>query len=234
MTKASIPAWLKRLDVTLFLLCVVVLLALPQIDLMVSGWFYDPASNSFPLGQTALLRGIYLVFGSIHLPLLLLLPVAAIYAYRKHTTDLHRRWIHAYLLASLVLGPGLLVNAVLKDNSIGRARPSQVAQFGGERTFTPAFVYSGQCERNCSFVSGHGSMGFWFIGLGWLLRSRAAFLAGLSIGVAVGFTRIAQGGHFFSDTVFAFWAVYFVYVLLARGRPFPEIGWGARPSGSQD
>jgi len=142
--------------------------------------------------------------------------VLAVAGYRLHRKEHHRKWIFTFLLLSLLLGPGLLANTLLKNNSTGRARPAQVEQFGGERHFTPAFVYSGQCQTNCSFVSGHAAMGFYFCGLGWLFRSRRAFLAGCLIGTLVGTARIAQGSHFVSDVLFAFWVVYFVNCGLAR------------------
>jgi lipid A 4'-phosphatase len=59
-------------------------------------------------------------------------------------------------------------------------------------------------------------MGFFFIGLGWLMQSKRWFYIGLAIGVVVGFTRIVQGGHFLSDTVFALWAVYWVNLGLGK------------------
>jgi lipid A 4'-phosphatase len=92
-----------------------------------------------------------------------------------------------FMLAVLAIGPGLVVNVVFKDHW-GRARPRDVVEFGGTRTFTPAFVISDQCERNCS----------------------AAF------GGLVGFGRIAQGAHFLSDVVFAGVFVFFVAYLLAH------------------
>ena len=51
------------------------------------------------------------------------------------------------------IGPGLLVNGALK-NWIGRARPKNIAEFGGERLFSPAYVPADQCLQNCAFVSG--------------------------------------------------------------------------------
>ena len=46
------------------------------------------------------------------------------------------------MLFLLLLGPGLLVNVVLKDNSTGRARPSQVLEFGGSHQFSSPFEIS--------------------------------------------------------------------------------------------
>ena len=70
-----------------------------------------------------------------------------------------RRWL--FLLLTLIIGPGLITNTLLKDNW-GRARPHQITEFGGRAQFTPAFVITNQCVRNCSFTSGDSSFGFWF------------------------------------------------------------------------
>lgn len=220
-TESNRLSWLKRIDLWLFITCVALFTLIPQIDLSVSAWFYDAASKDFPLSHNGILRTIYLLFLRIPIPLLIILPIMSIYAWRRYKTDFFRRRIALFLLLSLLLGPGLVVNTVLKNHSIGRARPHQVEEFGGSSHFTPAFVYSGECQRNCSFVSGHAAIGFYFIGLGWLLRSPAGFWAGMLIGTLISLTRIAQGGHFFSDTVFAFWAVYFVNLILARWFQLP-------------
>jgi lipid A 4'-phosphatase len=104
------------------------------------------------------------------------------------------------------LGPGLVVNAVLKDNW-GRARPSQVVEFGGAKRHDPALLPTDQCGRNCSFVGGEAAYAFSFMALGFLpgpaRRKRAWFAFGAAFGVAVSAVRVAQGGHFVSDCVFA-------------------------------
>lgn len=201
--------------VFLFLICAVLLVSFPQIDLFVTGLFYDPLTEKFIYKNNPVFKLIYWVFAVIHLPLLLGLIIAGVLIkFKKLNLKYYKKWSVTFLLLALIIGPGLLVNTVLKDNSIGRARPIQVENFGGNKQFTPAFVYSGACERNCSFVSGHAAMGFYFMILGWLFASPRAFWAGCMVGVVLSFTRIIQGGHFFSDTLFAFWAVYFVISIL--------------------
>jgi len=143
--------------------------------------------------------------------LVLLLIGLSIYYFVKANNHF-KKYIYLFLLCSLLIGPGLLVNVLLKNSSTGRARPSHLVDFNGDKTYTAPFQYSGQCAKNCSFVSGHASLGFFFIGLGWLLANRRYFWIGFIFGCISGFTRIAQGGHFFSDVVFAFWAVYWVNI----------------------
>lgn len=217
--------YILRWDVALFIVTVVIFTFIaPEFDITVSAIFYDANQGGFYWNENPIIQAIYIGFAKPHFVILPLLIILAVVGYKKYkqadrNTDYkshHKKWIYSFLLASLILGPGLIVNEILKNNSVGRVRPVNIEQFNGEQTYTPAFFYSGQCEKNCSFVSGHASMGFYFIGLGWLFRSRRAFQIGLAIGVAVGFTRIVQGGHFLSDTLLAFWVVYFTNLALGK------------------
>jgi membrane-associated phospholipid phosphatase len=111
-----------------------------------------------------------------------------------------------FLAVSIALGPGLLVNTVLKDHW-GRARPVQIEAFGGARQFTPAPLPATQCQRNCSFVCGDAALGFSLVAFAFLIPPgrvrRRCVAAALGFGALVGLARIAQGGHFLSDVVFA-------------------------------
>lgn len=108
------------------------------------------------------------------------------------------------LVLSLAIGPGLIVNAGLKE-FWGRARPSQVMEFGRDRVFTPALLPADQCRRNCSFASGEVAMGFGLVVLALLVRRRRllALVPGLALGGIVAVARMAAGGHFLSDVIFA-------------------------------
>ena len=109
------------------------------------------------------------------------------------------------LVASLALGPGLLVNVALKDHW-HRPRPVQVTEFGGADPFRPYDRLDGLCVRNCSFVSGEGASAFWTVAPALLLPPpwRAVALGGaLCFAAAAGGLRMAFGGHFLSDTIFA-------------------------------
>ncbi|HJU18657.1 MAG TPA: phosphatase PAP2 family protein [Stellaceae bacterium] len=116
-----------------------------------------------------------------------------------------------FIAAAVALGPGLLVNTVLKDHW-GRARPVQIARFGGLHHFTPAPLPAAECASNCSFVCGHAALGFALVAFAFLLppgppRRRAA-VAALAFGAFIGLDRIALGRHFLSDVVFAGLLVY--------------------------
>jgi lipid A 4'-phosphatase len=110
-----------------------------------------------------------------------------------------------YVVVCLGVGPGLVTNTLLKDQW-GRARPAQVVEFGGSKTFTPALLPADQCARNCSFVSGEAASMFAVFYAAALIVpqwSLATMIAGTIVGLAAGLVRVAQGGHFLSDVVFA-------------------------------
>jgi len=83
-----------------------------------------------------------------------------------------RRRELVYLMLTLALGPGLLVNSVLKEHS-GRARPVQTVDFGGTQQFSAAWVWADQCRTNCAFVSGHAAVSTWPVAVGFAARTRA-------------------------------------------------------------
>jgi lipid A 4'-phosphatase len=114
-----------------------------------------------------------------------------------------RRW--QALGLCLLIGVGLTVNGGLKTQW-GRARPAEVVGLGGTAQFSPALRPVAQCRDNCSFVSGHAATGFALMAFGLLgtARQRRRWLVvGLCAGLWVGLGRMAQGGHFASDVLFA-------------------------------
>lgn len=130
----------------------------------------------------------------------------------------------AFLLLAFALGPGLVVHTLFKDQW-GRPRPHHIQTFGGDKPFVPAWVMSDACDKNCSFVSGHAATGFFLMSLGFIAtrRRKTLLLIGIGMGLATGLARMAQGGHFLSDILFAGIIVYFVtlatYVALYRRLP---------------
>jgi len=110
-----------------------------------------------------------------------------------------------FLVLTMALGPGLLTNAILKDNW-ARSRPIDVKELGGTDRFMPWWNPFGDCPANCSFVAGEASGAFWTLAPAALTPPQwraAAYAGALTFGVAVGALRIAAGGHFFTDVVFA-------------------------------
>ncbi len=110
------------------------------------------------------------------------------------------------------------MNVILKDNW-GRARPSQIEEFGGVAQFTPPLLFADECKRNCSFVSGEGatiaSVMIVLVVLLWHAfpdRRRLLVAGAVPIGIIGTFLRIIKGRHFLSDTLFA--ALFSALVIL--------------------
>ena len=220
MTQLAKLSRLARWDIGLCLLCAILFLLWPELDLIVAGSFYH--DGEFTYENNPLVRFVYLVFAKIHFLYLLGFIGAIIYCHKKGL--LERRKLFVFLLSSLLIGPGILVNTILKDNTLGRPRPEHIQQFGGERDVAPTFYYSGQCDRNCSFVSGHASIGFYLLALAWVRKRRIWLAYGVALGAFVGLGRIIPGGPFFCAVLFAGWVAFFACLLFARafGLSLPE------------
>lgn len=123
-----------------------------------------------------------------------------------------------FLVLSVVLGPGLVVNGILKDNW-GRPRPRQIVEFGGEATHRPPLVIT-PSEDGKSFPCGHCSIGFVTSAFYFLLRRRRPGLAYIALGGSIllgllmGWGRMAAGAHFFSDVLWAGYSTFAVNALL--------------------
>ena len=202
-------------------------LLFPEIDIKFSSLFYD---NGFYMETWPFIEAVYLWAPRLLNLCLILLILGTLYSliFKKTLFNI-KKAVLLYLLFSILLGPGVLVNLILKDH-VDRARPRHVMEFGGDKQFTPALVISDQCEQNCSFVSGHAAGGFVFIALALLFQGRRRhqiFTASVLYGGSVGLIRIIQGGHFLSDIVFAFIFTYLVvrlifYLFFERGKEHHE------------
>jgi lipid A 4'-phosphatase len=200
----------------------------PQIDLSFSSLFYTPGLG-FEVSGAWYERVIY--YGSELLIAVISLALVALWAYtrlakRRFPIGLSGREL-GFVLLVLALGPGLVVNWGLKDHW-GRARPMQVAEFGGARTFTPAWVISDQ--GGGSFSSGHAAATFYLVAVTLVMarRRRRLWIAlALAWSLVVGLTRIASGSHFLSDVVVSFFIVL-ILMLMLRGLMFGPSSPGRR------
>lgn len=214
------PKVLWRLLAALGLVLVIV----PTIDLWVASLFFDPdyadPDRRFWLqaSPTAdfLHEAVQILARGLGFGMLAALAYTAV-RLRPLLGLRSREWL--FLILALLVGPVLVVNGVFK-NHWDRARPVQVAVFGGTQIFTPPLVVADQCDDNCSFVSGDAAVMFYLHSFAYIVRRRrrTVFYAGLGAGVLGGFLRIAMGKHFFSDVLFAGALVVLssvlVYVLL--------------------
>ncbi|WGM45379.1 hypothetical protein KOAAANKH_00241 [Brevundimonas sp. NIBR10] len=215
--RVSVEAGLRPGDpVALALVAVVVLsvyfLMFPGVDLAVTAAFHR-ADEGFPLSGDPLLRGLrksstWVLAGLLVVAAVILIP-RRWSARAAGRTSPGRRRNGLFLLVGLVVGPGLVVNSVLKS-AWGRARPIQTDLFGGDAAFTEVWRISDACRDNCSFVSGEASSATWMVCAVLLMTPKPWRLAAVSVacvyGAALSLNRVAFGGHYLSDVLLS-WAI---------------------------
>jgi lipid A 4'-phosphatase len=197
----------------------------PQLDLTISAPFnaMTSGSNNFAARiypPLMLARDVGLWLGALLIaPAVAALLIKLILPRRKML--LPGRAV-VFLIATLALAPGLLVNVLLKDHW-GRPRPIDVTQFGGTDHFVAWWDPRGNCPNNCSFVSGDVAGAFWTIAPAALAPPQwraLAYGAALALGTSMAIMRVMAGGHFISDTVFAgiftFLIIWIVHGLIYR------------------
>ncbi len=226
----------SQLILACFATCSLLFIAVPAIDIEVSRlFFHRGAFESQSWWQTLMREGMAWYLG------ISLASVVGVYVYnrlhKKKVCGLDGRRV-VYLFLVLIIGAGLIVNVILKDN-FGRARPRDIAEFGGVHEFTPPFVIADACRKNCSFASGEGAGGFFALALASALtRRRAALAAAFGFGVVVSLSRIASGAHFLSDTVVSFFVMLTLadvlyYFIVLSGAERAEVrlrGYSALPA----
>jgi lipid A 4'-phosphatase len=187
----------------LVLAATAIFLAWPGIDLWFSGFFYDPEDGFTLASDSALLalrRSGEIVLIAVSAAVVASLALKIV---RPDRPSLIPPRASLFLAATLALGPGLLVNLILKNNW-GRPRPVQIEAFGGDAPFVGIWQMSDHCDRNCSFVSGEASSAIWIMSLALVVPPRwrlATFAVTGVYALALSFNRIAFGGHFLSDVI---------------------------------
>lgn len=194
-----------------------VFIALPQIDLGFSALFFHAsaaaqsgAAGFYPSAPFSQFFDLVDRLGRIAL-------IGSIVAALFFRLTRNKYFFPSLLIClSLVLGPALTVNAVLKTHW-DRARPSTIVEFGGTQRFTSAWIISDQCHHNCSFTSGHAAAGFAPVVGHFISRRKGWLIGGVLLGAGIGLTRIMVGAHFLSDVVFSFFVVYLAAGLVSWG-----------------
>lgn len=210
---AGIRRWRKReaLLLAAAALMVTALFASTDLDVRAMMPFYRPgASDPWPLAHRLLFR---LFYGSAPwITASLALAGTGLLVAGLARRGARRLRLHGlFILLAVALGPGLLVNGILKDHW-GRPRPRQVQALGGDYPYVPPLLRGATPGK--SFPCGHCSVAFLY-GLGWwILRRRRPVLAGVSLaaglalGTLLGLGRMAAGAHFLSDALWSGLASY--------------------------
>ncbi len=176
----------------------------PLIDMIISNFFYIGESQFF-LQKTSY---VTVFFRKIYLPLILFyVLILTIFSRFYFIKKLFFNKVFyfkevVFIWVSSALSMLLVVNFLFKD-LWGRSRPNDLVFFDGDFLFTAWFTPSNFCNSNCSFVSGDASVGYLVVVLFFLTKNISFFYIALFSGVFLGLIRIAEGGHFFSDIIFA-------------------------------
>lgn len=208
----------KMRDFTLpviILILATIIIAATGADLKLSASFFT--DGKWPVGDQQPWHLLYQLGRGPAFVLALCGLTAALFGYFYKQ---RRNWIRPglFLVILLALGPGLIVNTIFKGHW-GRPRPREIVQFGGAKEFLHPWQ-NGIAHNGRSFPSGHSSGAFYLTAPFFLFRRRkprAAALwmsGGLIFGVLMSIARITQGGHFLSDTLWAWGMVHLTAVAL--------------------
>jgi len=183
-----------------------VFLALPGVDLWFSDLFYRTKGGFWLRRNDAL--GFFRATNDVLIAILVagLIASVVVKLARPESPSPVPPNIVVFLLSTLVLGPLLLVNVILK-NTWGRPRPVQVDAFGGEAPYVEVWRITDWCAENCSFVSGEASSAIWLVAVAMVLPRSvrgAATAVTIVYALLLSLNRIAFGGHFLSDVLISF------------------------------
>lgn len=207
----SVPAawhqcgWPRDLLAFLGLVTVVtVLFAATPLDLATARAFYRPAAvNHWPLATRPPWSVLYRMAPWITASLVLTALACLAVGVARRRDPWRRNAV--FVLLSVVLGPGILINGLFKDHW-NRPRPRDLLEFGGAMHYAAAPLRG---EGGASFPCGHCSVGFLYALGWWIWRRRrpswavASLTVGFTVGTALGMGRMAAGGHFLSDAVWS-------------------------------
>jgi len=234
--------WIVEIAVVALLMPATLLLfGVTELDTAMARLFFRPEhpGNVWPFGAAPLWRFFYhaapAITGALGFTALWglvrgwLRPAAA--HYRRHAL---------FVLLTVALGPGLVVNAVLKDHW-SRPRPRQLVEFCGE--YPHRRVHEPGANRDCkSFPCGHCSVGFAYCVFYFLLRNTRprtaclALAASAAFGIVLGIGRMAAGAHFCSDvlwsgylTFLVAWGLYYLVLRIPRHEQRKAEATGAAP-----
>lgn len=180
------------------------------LDIAAARWFFRPdALDHWPLAREFPWLILYRAASLITAALIL----AGLAAFALSFARRRRQWRGAatLVLLAVVVGPGLIGNALLKDHW-QHPRPRDLVELGGSMHYVPSPLIGR--EGGASFPCGHCTVGFLF-GLGWwIFRGRyprwaaVSLAAGLLVGTLLGVGRMAAGAHFLSDVI---WSALLAY-----------------------
>ncbi|HZW37188.1 MAG TPA: phosphatase PAP2 family protein [Candidatus Deferrimicrobiaceae bacterium] len=199
--------WLPELAALLATAAAVtVLFSFTRLDIEAARWFYHPGeADPWPVAIQPLWHLFYRsapwVTGSLAVGGAALLLAGIVRGKSRRS-----RLIGIFLLLCVAIGPGLIVNGILKDHW-GRPRPRQIVEFGGSMKYVPPLLPARTHGK--SFPCGHCSVGYLYAAGWWAWRrsrpkrGAVSLAVGVTLGTLLGLGRMAAGGHFLSDVAWS-------------------------------
>ncbi len=223
--------WLVLAGLTLVLVTVTAALTAFNVDLKLAGRFYEPGRGWF-LGHAQPWQWLYR-YGTIPGLVVTLAALVGWFAGKFRRNLAAWRPYCLLVVLTTVIASGILVNAVLKQYW-GRPRPDQITDFGGQWTYRDVHR-PGIPGQGGSFPCGHCAMGFTLVSL-FFVRKRSKLIAyagggaGIVLGGALSMTRIVQGAHFLTDTLWSLGlnlivaaALYYLVLTIPAGKGRAEV-----------
>ena len=156
MIKINLSSQLKIINI-LFVFFTIIFIMYPTLDINISKYFIiDDKFMSEKYTFIKVLRNNLKVM-MIVIPILSLVILLVILFFKKKFKFIKKYNLRfKFALFGFIIGPlfgcGLIANLYFKD-TWGRARPSYIIEFGGEKKYSQPFIKSDQCNKNCSWIS---------------------------------------------------------------------------------
>ena len=184
----------------------------PLTDITVSGWFVD-ATGNFNLHDNQYLlalRDLHRTLPAIIVPALLFALVMQALFNRRYLPAPHKL---LYILSVYAIGAAAIVHGL--KYLVGRARPNEIMEFGGNLLFSPAWQIANSCQRSCSFPSGESASAMAMLTIPLVLSGfyRLPLLVLTMVATLIfSLNRIVMGAHFLSDVILSW---LFVAIVMA-------------------
>jgi lipid A 4'-phosphatase len=189
----------------------------PEIDQFAPRMFYA-GNATFPARGMRVMRGLrsvgYAATYAVIIGLIAIL-VGKLVSHRLFRDVSWRVWW--FLTLGIALGPGLIVNGVLKPLT-NRPRPVQTDIFGGGQAFVPAWWPGNPGLGNGSFVSGEAAAAMYLVAFAFVVPKswrQITAISALLWAAVISLNRIAFGAHYLSDILIA-WGLTVTVILALR------------------
>lgn len=189
-----------------------------DVDIVISRFFYDFEAKRWLWQKKWYIALVYRHGPHVTAAFFLFAFIRLLLSYLHPKFMLERAKAY-FVIFCLLIGPLFLVHGVMKDG-FNRPRPIDIIEFRGKQPFQKVLTITKSDFSGKSFPSGHAAAGFILVLFYFLYKDKTprkairALSLSLAFGIALSFTRIAMGGHFFSDTLWAFAISWYLPYLL--------------------